>query len=144
MLRLPLPPIVTAPRLPVRPLMTSDPALAVEIVPSLIKMSGLIVSVPPGNEPQLMACTVAPPASITSIPLINGIEVIDAGGATVQAINCGSFPGGTLTISPDILINEGTISTANAGSLVISGLTGNLGAVTIGGSGSLSITGTNY
>jgi hypothetical protein len=81
---------------------------------------------------------------LAGVPLINGIEAVSSSGATVQAINCGSFAGGTLTISPDTFINEGTIETANAGSLAISGLTGNLGAVTIGGSGSLSLNGTNY
>ena len=51
--------------------------------------------------------------------LVNGIEV-QSGGTTVQAIDCGQMPGGTLTINLTSLVNQGSLGAAGDGVLVVS------------------------
>ena len=48
----------------------ASPLLTPEL-PSLVKVLGLMVIVPPANSPQLIACTTVPPES-TSMPLTSG------------------------------------------------------------------------
>jgi hypothetical protein len=62
-------------------------------------------------------------AGTVGTALVNGIE-LDSGGVPVQAIDCGLFAGGSLTISPSTFINQGSIAVANKETLAISGLTG--------------------
>ena len=59
--------------------------------------------------------------------LINGIEGSPPGGTRTLAIDCGSFAGGAITISPATFVDQGAIRVANDGSVAITGLTGNLG-----------------
>jgi hypothetical protein len=77
-------------------------------------------------------------------PLINGIELL-SGGTRLQAIDCGLVAGGTIGVDSTTFINEGTLAVSNGETLNVSGLTGNLGHVSISGSGStLSLSGANY
>ncbi|HEV3298088.1 MAG TPA: malectin domain-containing carbohydrate-binding protein [Planctomycetaceae bacterium] len=69
---------------------------------------------------------------------INGIELY-SGSTQVLAINAGDlFTRGALTISPGgTFTNQGTVKSSNAETLIINGVSGNVGAAALGGTGSL-------
>ncbi len=90
-----------------------------------------------------------------SYPLVSGIE-LDSGGSIVQAINCGTLAGGTITINPTTFTNQGTLYCQHGetmdvtGSLTVTGQgpgfnvapggTLNInGNITVNGSGILSV-----
>jgi hypothetical protein len=75
---------------------------------------------------------------------VNGIAVL-SGNTQVLAINSGLLLNSNFTVSPTTFVNQGTLSVSNGDSLSVSGLTGNLGAATLSGSGSsLALNGNNY
>jgi len=80
---------------------------------------------------------------VTGSAQINGIEVL-SGSTTVQAINCGLLSG-TISVQAGSFTNQGSLAVSNGEALSVSGLVGNIGAVTVSGSGSsLTLNGTSY
>ena len=58
---------------------------------------------------------------VNNYALVNGIELEDAGGNVVQAINCGEMAGATITINPSTFTNQGTLAASNGGTLTVGG-----------------------
>ena len=74
------------------------------------------------------------------------------GGSNTSVVNLGTINANVSGMSIVVIANgsgtfanEGTLSASNGGSLYVNGLTGNLGSVTLSGSGSsLTVSGSNY
>ena len=73
--------------------------------------------------------------AVNNNALVNGIELEDAGGNVVQAINCGEMAGGTITINPGTFTNQGTLAASNGESLTLDGVWSNALRSTISANG---------
>jgi hypothetical protein len=73
--------------------------------------------------------------------LVNGIVLQYAASQVVQAINCGDLAGGTLTVNPGTIQNQGTLAASNGEKLSVSSLASNAGLIAAGLGGTISISG---